>query len=245
MPTSFAVYGPKVLACIAGLPATLASRAITIRMFRSGADSDKPRRRLDQDPAMWNDLRDDLYAIALEYGPLWQELAAKSDVCPAAIAGRAYELWQPILALAWWVESHGAAGLHGVLQRYALASTTDGADDATPEADEALLTILAEAVIMGVRITPKEILLKALERDQAAFDRWSSPGVRYRLKQYGFTTKKSGGRREYRDATIAQLRKVELVYRMELGLPGIPVPPAAGLSQLSQVSPPGAKPASV
>jgi hypothetical protein len=107
---SFDVYGPKALACVAGLPPALASRCIPIIMFRAAPGSDKPRRRIDADPAGWQRLRDDLHALALEHGPTWLDLPTRADVCPA-MSGRDYELWQPLLALAAWIESHGARGL--------------------------------------------------------------------------------------------------------------------------------------
>ena len=71
---SFDVFGPKALACIAGLPPALASRAIPVTMFRSPPGSEKPRRRIDADPEGWQRLRDELHALALEHGPTWLEL---------------------------------------------------------------------------------------------------------------------------------------------------------------------------
>ena len=50
-PVSFDVFGPKALACIAGLPPALSSRAIGVTMFRAAPGSDKPRRRVNGDPA--------------------------------------------------------------------------------------------------------------------------------------------------------------------------------------------------
>ena len=130
---SFDVFGPKALACIAGLPPALASRAISITMFRSPPGSEKPRRRIDADPAGWQRLRDELHALAMEHGPTWLDLPSRTDVCPT-MSGRDYELWQPLLALAWWIESHGARGLLGLLQEHALATIDAGRDDATPDA---------------------------------------------------------------------------------------------------------------
>jgi len=68
---AFDVFGPKAVAGIAALPEALASRCIRLTMFRAGADSPKPRRRLDADPATWAALRDDLHALALEHGLTW------------------------------------------------------------------------------------------------------------------------------------------------------------------------------
>ena len=111
----FDVFGPKALACIAGLPPALASRCITVTMFRAAPNSEKPRRRTDADPKGWQTLRNDLHAVAMEHGPTWLDLAQRTDVCPT-MSGRDYELWQPLLALASWVESKGARGLLKLLQ---------------------------------------------------------------------------------------------------------------------------------
>ena len=46
---AFDVYGPKALACIAGLPPALASRTVQVMMFRAPPDSVKPKRRIDED----------------------------------------------------------------------------------------------------------------------------------------------------------------------------------------------------
>src|SRR6516164_10108058 len=107
-PVAFDVYGPKALACIAGLPPALASRCIPVVMFRAEKGSLKPKRRIDADPEGWRRLRDDLYALALEHGADWLGLAQRADVCPSGLDGRSYELWQPLLALAAWFEGHGA-----------------------------------------------------------------------------------------------------------------------------------------
>ena len=165
---SFDVFGPKALACIAGLPPALASRAIPVTMFRSPPGSEKPRRRIDADPAGWQGLRDDLHALAMEHGPTWLELPGRTDVCPT-MSGRDYELWQPLLALASWVESHGARGLLALLQEHALAVIDRGRDEAVPDADEVLLRVLAEAVRFGERPTPHDILAKAAEAEPVIF----------------------------------------------------------------------------
>jgi hypothetical protein len=218
-PVAFDVYGPKALACVAGLPPALASRCIPLMMFRAGPDSPKPARRIDADPAGWQTLRDDLHSLALEHGPVWLELAGRTDVCPKGVNGRSHELWQPILALAAWVESHGAAGLLGLVQQHALAAVEADKDDAVPEADETLLEILAEFVRRGDKPTPGEILTRAKERDPAAFDKWAPQTVSRRLKAYGIAVpKKSHGERRYRAVTPDVLRRVQRHYGIDLGM---------------------------
>lgn len=218
-PVRFDVYGPKALACIAGLPPTLASRCIGVTMFRSAGDSAKPKRRLDADPVAWHAVRDDLHALALEYGPEWGELALRTKVVPAGIGGRNYELWQPLLALAAWLQERGCDGLLGLMQAYALASVAAAKDDAIPEADEVLLEVLADGVKRNHSPTTRELLDAAKQRDEATFGKWHARTVGTRLKAYGIAyPAKSNGERRYRDVTPAQLLQIQQRYGIELGI---------------------------
>ena len=115
--------------------------------------------------------RDDLHAVALQYGPTWLELAARTDVCPTTFGGREFELWQPILALAAWLDESGADGLLTVVTEYAKRAIDAGRDDTMSEADEALLRILAGHVQAGTQTTLRagQILLAACETDPATF----------------------------------------------------------------------------
>jgi hypothetical protein len=212
---SFDVFGPKALACIAGLPPALASRAIPVTMFRSPPGSVKPRQRIDADPESWQRLRDALHALALEHGPTWLELPLRTDVCPM-MSGRDFELWQPLLAIAWWIEQHGARGLLKMLQEHALATIDAGRDDATPDADETLLRILTEEIRIGMAPTPGDILAKAQAADAAAFKTWKARGVSEHLKRYGATTSKTCGRKIYR-VTLDSLRAIQESYGIDLG----------------------------
>ena len=111
----FDVYGPKAIACIATLPPALASRCIPLTMFRAAPGSEKPKRRIDADPHTWQALRDNLHALVMEYGQVWLDLPQRVDVCPS-MSGRHFELWQPLLALAEWIESAGATGLTEIVK---------------------------------------------------------------------------------------------------------------------------------
>jgi len=214
---SFDVYGPKALACIKGLPPALASRAIPVTMFRAGPGSDKPRRRIDADPCGWQRLRDDLHALALEHGPVFLGLAERVDVCPA-MSGRDFELWQPLLAIASWIEEAGAFGLLGLLQEHALETIDSGRDDQTPDHDETLLRLLAEAVRFGDRPTPGDLLDRAKEAEAEGFKRWSPRGVSEHLKRYGLTTNKTDGRKRYARVTLEDLKRIQTNYGIDLGL---------------------------
>jgi hypothetical protein len=213
---SFDVFGPKALACIAGLPPALASRAIPVTMFRSPPGSEKPRRRIDANPEDWQELRDALHALALEHGTTWLELPQQTDVCPM-MSGRDYELWQPLLALASWIESHGARGLLKLLQDHAMETIDAGRDDATPDADETLLRILADEIRAGMVPTPGDILAKAQEADSVGFKNWKARGVSEHLKRYSAVTHKSCGRKVYSRVTLESLQTIQMSYGIDLG----------------------------
>jgi hypothetical protein len=215
---AFDVYGPKGLACIAGLPPVLASRAIGLTMFRAPPGSEKPRRRIDADPAGWEQLRDDLHSLAMEHGPTWLELPKRVAVCPTWMGGRDCDLWQPLLALTWWVESHGARGLLGLMQKHALEIIDAGKDDSTPHHDEALLRVLTAEVRAQAAPTPSDILHKAKQDDAESFKGWTPRAVSEHLKRYGLTTNKSCGRKVYGRVTLDKLRAVQDSYGIDLGL---------------------------
>jgi hypothetical protein len=216
---SFDVYGPKALAGIAGLPAALASRCIPIRMFRAAPDSPKPRRRIDADPETWRQLRDGLYALALSNGLAWLTMGGRADVCPA-MPGRDFELWQPLLALAAWIEEAGATGLLTLMQKHALANIEGAQEDQTPDVDETLLRLLVEDLRAGNTPTPGEILTKAQTAEPQTFRNWSARGVAEHLKRYGLTTHKTGGRKVFGQEGIDRLRRVQACYGIDLGFSG-------------------------
>ncbi len=218
-PVRFDVFGPKALACIAGLPPTLASRCIPITMFRSAADSEKPKRRIDADPLTFQSVRDDLHVLALEHGAACVELASRAKVVPPNIGGRNYELWQPLLALAAWFQEHGCDRLLGLMQEHARASVASAKDDAIPEADEVLLELLAERVRALDPPTTAELLAAAKLRDDVTFKLWHAKTIATRLKNYGIAVPpKLNGQRRYRDVTTAQLLQIQQRYSVELGL---------------------------
>jgi len=108
--------------------------------------------------------------------------------------------------------------LLGLVQEFAAESIESGRDDQTPDCDEVLLRILADAVRMGQSPTPKEILERARQQDPRMFDKWSAKGAANALKRYSIMTHKSHGRRAYGHVPLAQLRQVQARYNMDLGL---------------------------
>jgi hypothetical protein len=216
-PVEFEVYGPKALASINGLPPTLASRCINITMFRAAPGSAKTRRRLQADAKRWANLRDDLHTLALgELGQNALSLAQREDVC--SLSGRDYELWQPIMALAAFIEDAGAVGLLSLVRAHAHRSIEDGQEDQTPDADEVLLRVVADEHRFGTVLTPNVVLLAAREREPDLFNKWMPRTVSNHLKRYGIVARKSGNRREYREVTIGRLLRIQTNYHIDLGL---------------------------
>ena len=246
-PREFDVFGPKAMAAVESLPAPLLSRCIPIVMFRAAPCSPKPRRRLDEDPAIWASIRDDLHVLALEYGATWGQLARRSDVVPAKLNGRDYELWQPLLALTVWLEEHaqtvtnvtGVTAFQGIstsMQEHAVRTAEANHDDRVPYAEETLLRLLAEAVMAKehLRLEPAGLLQRAQELDKDTFvdSGWTGQRVGYALKRYGVSSRGSSSRRTYRDVTVDQLRRIQESYGLNLGIkPVTPATPDATESQ--------------
>jgi hypothetical protein len=223
--TEFDVFGPKAVACIAGLPAALGSRCIPLMMFRAAPGSAKPRRRIDEDPARWSSLRDDLHALAFQFGGELLTVARWADVCPP-MSGRSYELWQPLMALAAWLEDHGAGSLLAMVQAHALSVIEAAQEDQTPDADELILQLLTEAVNDLETPTPGDLLTAARAKDPEVFRHWGPRGISNVLRRYGITTKKSNGNRVFRDVSLDDLARVQRNYGIELGIRLEPLTPA-------------------
>lgn len=215
-PVAFEVFGPKALACITGLPAALASRCICFTMFRAPVSSTKPKRRIDEDPERWQSLRDDLYSLSLAYGPTWLELAKQDDVCPE-MSGRNRELWQPLFALASWIEACGATGLVGLLREHALGAIESAKEETIPDHDEILLRRLTEMVANQECPTSKEVLQSAVEEEPQGFNKWTARAVANHLRRYGVTTTKTNGRRVFRPSLV-QLKEIQETYGIDLNL---------------------------
>ena len=216
--TEFDVYGPKVMACIKGLPEALASRCISVVMFRAPKGSERPGRRIDANGVAWRSLRADLNALILDRGRELLVVADWDGVGPK-MSGRQRELWQPILSLAAWVEDSGAEGLLAMLQAFAAEMVDAIGEEQTPYYDEALLRALIALRQAYEGPTAKDVLEKARQQEPDTFDSWSPKGVANALRRYGFQTRKTRGKRTYGHVTIDQLRQVQTAYGMELGLP--------------------------
>jgi len=214
-PIYFNVFGPKAIASITAPPPTLASRCIPFPMLRAEAKSEKPKRLLDEGKAQA--IRDSLHSWALGYG---QEIGKlpKMDVCPPEVFGRSRELWQPLLALASWIESAGAKGLLELLQTHAKKTVMESREECIPPVDVILLRALARMLREGRCPTVGEVLEAAQADDALLLQRWSPVGVGKHVKRYGVKTRKSHGRWIFDSSCLEDLKRVERTYGVELDL---------------------------
>jgi hypothetical protein len=218
----FNVYSPKAFAAINELPPTLATRCLAVPMFRSPPGSPKPKLRVEQDAQRWQVLRDALHTLAMEHGSEWLDLPTRQDVVPQ-MSGRNFELWQPLLSIAAWLEGHGARGFLDLLRRHALLLIESSREAATPPDDEALLRALARAVGSGIAPTAGELLATVQEGEPSLFGKWSARAVAAHLGRYGLRSRKSNGRQVF-DPGAADLLRVQQAYGIDLDLPPDPTP---------------------
>jgi hypothetical protein len=218
----FNVFGPKALAAINELPPTLATRCLAVPMFRSPPGSMKPRLRVEADAKRWQMLRNALHILAMEHGSEWLALPAQQDIVPQ-MSGRNFELWQPLLSIAAWLEDHGARGLLDLLRQHALLLIESSREAATPPDDEALLRALARAVGSGIAPTAGELLATVGEVDPSLFKNWTARAVAAHLGRYGLRSRKANGRHVF-DPSRADLLRVQQSYGIDLDLPTDPTP---------------------
>jgi hypothetical protein len=158
----------------------------------------------------------------MESGPELLDLPRRQDVVPE-MSGRHFELWQPLLSIAAWLEDGGAKGMLGLLQRHAESCIESSIEAATPPEDEALLRALADAAGRGARLTAGELLAVVQDADPALFRNWSPRGVSTHLGRYGLRSRKVRGRHIF-DPIPAELLRVQTAYGIDLEQAPPPAP---------------------
>jgi hypothetical protein len=220
-PHQFCVAGPKAIACIGEMIPALVSRAVPIPMIRALPTSQKIRLRIDESKAEWAALRDGLHAMSMNFGAEWLELPEKKDVCPE-MHGRNYELWQPLLAIADWLDRHGATGLREDLRNHAIRTIEAGREVATPAEDEVVLRAIARLVEGQRGATAKEILERATGDEPSLFKNWSAKRVANCLRRYGLGSRKTRGSHVF-EPSRGELLRVQSAHQIDLGIADVAI----------------------
>jgi len=129
-PRTFGTWGPKTIALIGQLPATLASRSIHIELRRLAPDETVEPFRADRPPADFDRLRQQAWRWAKDH---LDELSESEPHVPGGLRGRAADNWRHLLAIA------DAAGGEWPVRARAAAETlagsrAEGDDDAVTTA---------------------------------------------------------------------------------------------------------------
>jgi DNA primase len=135
-PQAFDVYSPKIMAAISGLEDVLASRCIAIPMRRTD-------KKMPSIPPDFNGtgIRHQLYTLALtHHQTIRQHYYERPDL--HTLQNRSGELWQPLVALAAFFESHGVDGLLNAISQAAEFDQALSEGKALSEREEALLQAL-------------------------------------------------------------------------------------------------------
>ena len=156
-PQAFDVYSPKILAAIAGLEDVLASRCIAIPMRRT----DKKIPLLPPEYS-GTQIRHQLYTLALTYHQDVRKLYYERPELHT-LHNRTGELWQPLIALAAFFESHGITDLLTAIGQAAEFDQQYSEGKALNEREESLLQAIE---IMTRGATDTYTWLKASELRQ-------------------------------------------------------------------------------
>jgi hypothetical protein len=140
------------------------------------------------------------------------------------MGGRQYELWQPILALASFVDfsrpnGSGIPLLHPRVLAYAKKLCESGSETQLPEEDFHLLRALTDKVVRGKHPTCKEILDLARQIDAEALRGMSARKAAEILKRYGLTSSPYGGKHVFREV-LEHLKAIEIRYAVDLNTAG-------------------------
>lgn len=165
VPRRFEVYGPKMLANIAGLEDVLESRCISIFMIR-GINNKITNREVEDGDPRWQQIRDMLYSPVLTY---WRQLkeiysAFKNET---ALRNRDWELWKPIFSLA---KFFGGNSLYKMMRALAEEKAAERQSDNRERPEFVLVEALLSMVIGDNFYSLSNIKGRMLEK----FPEWRS-----------------------------------------------------------------------
>lgn len=197
-PEEYHVFGPKVLAGIDQLDSVLGSRCITIQMVRRPLDAKT------LEPIDTTDLRDDIHSMALAHV---FDIVDQISTPQLDAVNRDLDVWNPIVAIANWIESKGLSGFKDRVLAYRdyLLEQQDEDEDERRAID--ILTVFLELVKTGQnRVTITTVLQYLENRFGDRWRGWNPREVGQHVTSLGFTAKRSGGKRLYR-LVESQIRK--------------------------------------
>ena len=191
----FEVYGPKVIASIRGLEDVLESRCILINMLRTAGS--KGNLIVSERGEDWARARHGLYCFALQHFAAVRHRYL-AGVGADGLSNRQAELWRPLLAIAAYLDGQGANGLLAAVRDYALRKAEQAEETALDDRRTALLLALHKlAVLEGEEeVTPTQVrqaMASFLDEPGEVTSQW----VGYRLKEFGFRRRRTGGKRLY------------------------------------------------
>jgi Protein of unknown function (DUF3631) len=180
----FNVFGPKVLAGLGGLPDTLSSRCIHVRLERKlpGDKVERRNRRVVRSDA--EDLRTWLDSWSQHDAA---ELDGRLAVLPEGLGYRSEDLWEPLLAIA---ELAGPA-----MRERAVAAALDlsGAVDQTESTGVRLLAAVRDAFGGDDRISADSLVARLRAQADEGWGAWNNGNgitradLQRRLKSYGIS----------------------------------------------------------
>ena len=158
------LYCPKAIANIHGLESTLADRAIPVVMWKTRGI--QGRLRLDRKAPDWGEIRAQLYSFALtNHERVAAMYASSADESLFRQAGRIGELWNPLLAIAAFLEENGATDLVLTVQEAQEQHSQDVAGSASDPWEVALAVALLDLVPSGsALLTPTQIADQMIKR---------------------------------------------------------------------------------
>jgi hypothetical protein len=187
---TFETYGPRAIASISSLEATLEDRSIMVMMQRLLPGQQTERfslRRLDHEAQR---LRDDLYIFALITAPTIAELYDGGEF--AGLQGldhRAVDLWEPLLSIAAVVDASGtSSNLTNKMVRLAERLIGDRNARSGDETIPAIIETLNDCLLIGseARISTKDLVEKV--RFRLGWDTLTPKALANRLHPLGLRT---------------------------------------------------------
>jgi hypothetical protein len=187
----FNVFSPKMIAAINPLDPTLRSRCLTITMVRT-ANKEKGNKRINDNTANWQGLRNSLYRYSLQcMAEVYEILNHDEEV--SVLDCRQNELWLPLLAVSKHLNLYVPATAFEALRVRALFVNED--DESLDDWHKSILFSLRDIVSVAREYTIKEIKVRVATyiEDAEELQKMTSRWIGAALSRFGL---KKGRRKE-------------------------------------------------